>query len=108
MYNTLVAILTWLAGDPAQIDILYPRAAVCSQTAYSTCVRESIKDDTLVEGEQPGDSTCDCEAGCEGECDGKCCDNCKCEVKPEEGTSAQPAKRRVVRCVNGRCVITYE
>ena len=115
MYNTLVAILTWLAGDPAQIDILHPRAAVCSQIAYSTCVRESIKDDTLVEGEQPGDSTCDCEAGCEGECDGKCCDNCKCEVKepevqPEEGTpTAQvKTKRRVVRCVNGRCVITYE
>ncbi len=82
MYNTLVAILTWLAGDPAQIDTLQPRAAACSQIAYSTCVREPMLDDTIEEddeGEQPG-----------------------------EGTSAQPAKRRVMRCVNGRCVITYE
>tara|TARA_Y100001973_G_C5114448_1_gene289379 strand:+ start:313 stop:564 length:252 start_codon:yes stop_codon:yes gene_type:complete len=83
MYNTLVAILTWLAGDPAQIDTLQPRAAACSQIAYSTCVREPMIDDTIEEedeGEQPGGGT----------------------------ASAQPAKRKVIRCVNGRCVITYE
>ena len=105
MYNTIVAILAWLAADPNQIDIIQPKAAACSRMAYSLAAREPVQED----------DTCDCEAGCEGECDGKCCDNCKCEVKepevqPEEGTpTAQvKTKRRVVRCVNGRCVITYE
>ena len=84
MYNSIVAILTWLAADPTQIDVIQPQAAACSRMAYSLAAREPVQE----EEEEDTES----------------------EVQPEEGTpTAQvKTKRRVMRCVNGRCVITYE
>ena len=83
MYNTIVAILTWLAADPAEIDIVQPRAAACCRMAYSLAAKEPVLEEEEEEEEQ---------------------------VTPEEGkpTAQTTTKRKVMRCVNGRCVITYE
>ena len=79
MYNTIVAILTWLAASPAEVDLVQPRAAACCRVAYSMAAKKP-----MIEEEE--------------------------EVTREEGTpTAQTKPKRMVkRCVNGRCVITYE
>ena len=81
----LTALLTWMSAEAGGIEAATPRAAACVTVAYSTLVREPVTD-TLNEEEdeeldQPGGG-----------------------VTPAQ----EPKKRMVKRCVNGRCVITYE
>ena len=45
MYNSIVAILTWLAADPTQVDVLQPQAAACSRMAYSLAAREPVQEE---------------------------------------------------------------
>lgn len=40
MWEWLLAILTWLASDPAAIEMESPRAAACSWAAYATFAPE--------------------------------------------------------------------
>jgi len=81
MYDLIVSILVWLSASPAEIDTVAPRAATCSNAAYVSMLREPIEDQ-------------------------------EAEAEPDDtaGGGEPPAspKKRVVRCVNGRCYITYE
>jgi hypothetical protein len=84
MYDLLVSILVWLSADPAQINTVAPRAASCSSAAYATMVRQELTD----EEQEP-----------------------EPEVEDSAGGGDSPAPKplkRVVRCRNGRCYITYE
>lgn len=81
MYDLLVALLVWLSASSSEIDTVAPRAATCSNAAYVSMLRETVEDQET-------------------------------EVEPDDtaGGGKPPAsvKKRVVRCVNGRCYITYE
>ena len=100
MYELIVSILVWLSADPAQVNTVAPRAASCSSAAYATMVRQELTDD---------EDSCNCDEQCEGQCDGNCCESCECEVETAGGGEPPASvKKRVVRCVNGRCYITYE
>ncbi len=81
MYDLLVALLVWLSATQAAIDTVAPRASSCASAAYVSMLREPIEEEEI-------------------------------EVEPEDtaGGGEPPAsvKKRVVRCVNGRCYITYE
>lgn len=82
MYDLLVSILVWLSADPAQMNTVAPRAASCSSAAYATMVRQELTD----EEQEP-------------------------EPEDSAGGGDNPAPKplkRVVRCRNGRCYITYE
>ena len=84
MYEFIVSILVWLSADPAQVNTVAPRAASCSSAAYATMVRQELTD----EEQEP-----------------------EPEVEDSAGGGDSPAPKplkRVVRCVNGRCYITYE
>lgn len=99
MYDLLVALLVWLSASSAEIDVVAPRASSCASAAYVSMLREPIEEQ----------ETCDCEEDCKGQCDGECCESCECKVdKAGGGEPPAPVKKRVVRCVNGRCYITYE
>lgn len=78
MIGWIIALLTWLAAPPDAVESVRPRAATCAMIALSTLVKEPVADD--VDLEQPGGGT----------------------------PVAQPTKRAVKKCVNGKCVITYE
>ena len=81
MHEFVVSILVWLSASPAEIDTVAPRAATCSNAAYVSMLRVPIEDQ-------------------------------EAEAEPDDtaGGGKPPAspKKRVVRCVNGRCYITYE
>ena len=81
MYDLLVALLVWLSASSSEIDMVAPRASSCASAAYVSMLREPIEEEEI-------------------------------EVEPEDtaGGGEPPAsvKKRVVRCVNGRCYITYE
>jgi len=81
MYDLLVALLVWLSASSSEIDMVAPRASSCASAAYVSMLREPIEEQET-------------------------------EVEPEDtaGGGEPPAsvKKRVVRCVNGRCYITYE
>lgn len=96
----ILSVLIWLSADKVEIDKQGARAASCCSLSYATMYRAKITED---------DDACNCEEDCKGQCDGKCCESCECEIEPAGGGTppAQP-KRMVKRCVNGRCVITYE
>ena len=84
MYDILVSILVWLSADPTQVDTVAPRAASCSSAAYATMVRQELTD----EEQEP-----------------------EPELEDSAGGGDIPAPKplkRVVRCRNGRCYITYE
>lgn len=81
MIGWIIALLTWLAAPPDAVESVRPRAASCAMIALSTLVREPVSDeDQEVQLEQPGGGT----------------------------PLAQPTKRAVKKCINGKCVITYE
>ena len=81
MYDLLVALLVWLSASSSEIDMVAPRASSCASAAYVSMLREPIEEQET-------------------------------EVEPEDtaGGGEPPAstKKRVVKCVNGRCYITYE
>ena len=85
MYDLIVSVLVWLSASPTEVDIVAPRASSCASAAYVSMLREPIEEQ---------------EAEVEP------------EVAPEDtaggGTPPASTKKRVVRCVNGRCYITYE
>jgi hypothetical protein len=85
MYDLIVSVLVWLSASPTEVDIVAPRASSCASAAYVSMLREPIEEQ---------------EAEVEP------------EVEPEDtaggGTPPASTKKRVVRCVNGRCYITYE
>ena len=82
MIEWIVAVLTWLAAPADAVEVVRPRAATCAMVAYSTLYRPPViepnDDEKLLE---PGGGT----------------------------PTAQPKQKRMVkRCVDGKCVITYE
>ena len=91
MYDLIVSVLVWLSASPTEVDIVAPRASSCASAAYVSMLREPIEEQ---------------EAEVEPEAEDEP------EVEPEDtaggGTPPASTKKRVVRCVNGRCYITYE
>ena len=76
----LLSVLIWLSADKVEIDKQRARAASCCSLSYATMYRAKINEDEVEEEEE--------QAG--------------------GGTPPAQPKRMVKRCVNGRCVITYE
>ena len=85
MYDLIVSVLVWLSASPAEVDMVAPRASSCASAAYVSMLREPIEEQDTED--EP-------------------------EVEPEDtaggGTPPASTKKRVVRCVTGRCYITYE
>jgi len=79
----LIGLLVWLSGDSGEVVAVQARASASAMVAYSSMARQ-----VAAEEEQP-----------------------VAEIKPDggDGVQAQPKQKRMVkRCVNGKCIITYE
>ena len=92
MYEFIVSILVWLSAYPAQVNTVAPRAASCSSAAYATMIRQEISEEEPEVEVEPEPEP---------------------EPEPEESAGggdipAPKPLKRVVRCRNGRCYITYE
>jgi hypothetical protein len=80
MIEAIISFLLWLSAPADVVQSMQPRAAACASMAYSTIRRASVEEPEVEE---------------------------VVEQASGEGEQAPP-KKRVKKCVNGKCYYVYE